>query len=135
MIHNRKAATRMDRGNVKQSVVFVISIVAVSALAVVFCFNAGVNRKARDKEMALRMDMEEKLSKFSDEKAALATRFSEMSAQLDVVKNSEGTLKQSLVQEQMISQELKEELDKLTRLKQGLEDELRSITAGEKLKK
>jgi ABC-type phosphate transport system auxiliary subunit len=74
------------------------------------CSNALRLKAARDKEMYSRLDSEERMSKFTNEKAALEKAIEEQKALIEA-------LKKDLAQEQLASQALKEEIQKLTRSK------------------
>jgi chromosome segregation ATPase len=89
------------------------------------CNNAHRNRLARDKEMVARLDLEEKINKFSQEKKAIEDKVSSLTQGLEEEKAAHQATKKALVQEQLVSQSLKEELQKVTQLKEALEEDLK----------
>jgi hypothetical protein len=86
------------------------------------CNSAMRQKVARDKEMAARLALEEKMSKFSQEKSVLEEKVKakEKEAQ-DLTETLEAT-KKALVQDQLVNASLKEELQKETKLKEALEE-------------
>jgi uncharacterized protein HemX len=100
------------------------------------CFSAVRQKAARDKEMVARLALEEKTSKYAQEKSALEEKAKAKENQVQELKASLETTKKALVQDQLVSQSLKEELQKVTKLKETLEEELRqALVDGKKTKK
>lgn len=89
------------------------------------CGNARRQRVARDKEMAVRLDLEEKMSKFNQEKAALEAKMGSLAQGLEEEKAAHQATKKALLQEQLQNQSLKEELQKVVKLKEALEEDLK----------
>lgn len=87
--------------------------------------SSGRNKKMAQSEMAVRMELEEKMSNFSKEKAKLEDALEEEKA-------ANQATKKALVAEQALNQDLKEELDKVTKLKEALEEDLKDALAGKK---
>ena len=118
-------------------------LVILATLSVVFffgtlssCSNAIRQKAARDKEMAARFALEEKTSKYVQEKTALEEKAKAKENQVEELKLSLETVKKDLVQDQLVNQGLKEELQKVTKLKEALEVELRqALIDGKKTKK
>ncbi|MDD4899299.1 MAG: hypothetical protein PHT31_01325 [Candidatus Omnitrophica bacterium] len=107
-------------------------IIILAVLAAIFflgtissCGNAVRQKRARDKEMATRLDLEEKMSKFNQEKLGLETKITALSQQVEEEKTALETTKKALLQEQLVGQSLKEELQKVTKLKEALEEDLK----------
>lgn len=107
-------------------------ILVLTILTVIFfmstvgsCNNAHRLKLARDKEMATRLDLEEKMNKFIQEKTAWENKLDSLTQDLEKEKATHEATKQSLTQEQLVNQSLKEELQKLTKLKETLEDDLK----------
>lgn len=69
-------------------------------------------------EKAIRWDSEQKMNEIKQEKGALEKTLEEVKAENEVTKNA-------LLQEQLISQSLKGELQKVTKLKEALEEDLK----------
>lgn len=89
------------------------------------CSNAVRQKKARDKEMATRLDLEEKMSKFAQEKAGVEGKLNAATQGLEEEKVAHQATKNALLQEQLVDQSLKEELQKVTKLKDALEEDLK----------
>jgi hypothetical protein len=89
------------------------------------CNSSLRNKSARNKEMAARLDLEEKMSKFNQDKAAIDKQLAAVNQQLNEEKAAHQASKNSLLQEQLVNQSLKEELQKLTKLKEALEEDLK----------
>ncbi len=76
------------------------------------CSSSMRQKKAREKEMAVRLDAEEKLVKFTQEKQGLEDRFKAKEQELADEKAAHQVTKKALLQEQLVNQGLKEELAK-----------------------
>lgn len=119
----------------------IVAILAI--LSVVFfystlssCSNALRQKAARDKEMIARLALEEKTSKYVQEKAVLEEKVKAKENQVQELKVALETDKKALVQEQLVSQNLKDELQKVAKLKEALEEELKqTLVNGKKNKK
>ena len=98
------------------------------------CSNTGRLRSIRDKEMATRLDLEEKLSKFTQEKAAAEEKLNSLTQELEAEKTAHQTTKKALLQEELVNQSLKEELQKITKLKEALEENLKEALVTDKTK-
>jgi len=116
----------MDEG-LKNRIVIILAI-----LTVIFFFstlsscNSAMRQKAgRDKEMAARFQLEEKMAKFSQEKSALEEKAKAKEKETEEANAAFGAAKKALVQEQLMNQGLKEELQKVTELKVSLENDLK----------
>jgi len=98
------------------------------------CNNAVRQKAARDKEMAARLAIEEKISKFSQETFSLEEKAKAKEKEVQELKAKLDEAEKDLVQNQMINQSLKEELQKVTKLKESIENDLKAAQA-KKLKK
>ncbi len=118
-------------GFLKNRTVVILSIIAALFFlgAVGSCNNAMRQKASRDKEMASRLQLEEKMTKFSQEKSALEEKAKAEEKSAEELKNTLDSTKKTLLQEQLINQSLKEELEKMTKLKVGLEEELKGVKA------
>jgi len=94
------------------------------------CGTAHRQRSARDKEMATRLDLEEKMNKFTQEKTAIEAKLNAANQDLAAEKASHDSTKKALLQEQLVNQSLKEELQKVTKLKEALEEDLKDALTG-----
>jgi hypothetical protein len=96
-----------------------LTVLLLIACAVLVIFNiqscaAGMRqKKAREKEMAVRLDAEEKLAAFSGEKQAFEEKLKAKEQELIDEKTAHQATKKSLLQEQLVNQGLKEELARL----------------------
>lgn len=101
---------------------------ALFFLSAVSSCNSAIHQKARgNKELAARLALEEKISKFSFDRSALEEKAKAKEKEAQELKAALDNANKSLVQEQLISQSLKEELQKETKLKESLEDNLQQI--------
>jgi len=123
--------------NLKTRVILILAILSVIFFlgTISSCTNAARQKRSRDKEMATRLDLEEKMSKFTQEKQALETKITVLSGQLEEEKAAHQATKKALLQEQMVDSSLKEELQKVTKLKEALEEDLKdALTKGKSTK-
>ncbi len=106
-----------------------IAVSALAALCFVFaigsCSQATRQKSAREKEMAQRLDAEERLSVFNREKVALEERIAALQKELQAQKDSFEQAKAETAQEQSVNESLKLEIEKLNRLKTTLESNLK----------
>ena len=107
-------------------------VIVLAILTVIFFFstlsscNSAMRQKAgRDKEMAARLQLEEKMGKFSQEKSALEEKAKAKEKEAQEAKADFEAAKKALVQEQLMNQGFKEELQKVTALKVALENDLK----------
>jgi len=115
----------------KNNLIFVFA--GMSLLFFVFTVsscNATFRQKlARDKEMATRLNLEERMSKFSQEKAKVDEKNKAMEKELLETQSALDSVKKALQEEQMVNQSLKDELAKTAKVKEGLEEEIKNIQA------
>jgi len=81
-----------------------------------------------DKEKAISWDAEQKINELKKEKATLEKQLAE-------TKTAEDVAQKALLQEQLANQGLKEELDKVTKLKDKLEEDLKEALVTSKSKR
>jgi len=114
----------------------VLILAAVSALLLVFnfssCFNAMHAKAGRDKELASRLALEEKTAKFVQEKSVLEEKVKAQASEVAELKVALEAARKALLQDQLVSASLKEELTKVVKLKENLEDQLRQAQANVK---
>ena len=103
-------------------------LIILAVLLTIFFFstlsscNSFLRQKsARDKEMAMRLALEERMSKFSQDKSALEEKAKAKEKEAQELKDALEISKKALVQEQLINQSLKEDLGKITKSKEALE--------------
>ena len=107
-------------------------ILVLGILTVIFfigtvgsCSNAHRQKVARDREMATRLELEENMNKFIQEKGAIQEKVNTLSRELEEEKVAHQASKKALLQEQLVNQSLKEELGKVIKLKEALEEDLK----------
>ncbi|MFA5275838.1 MAG: hypothetical protein WC417_02970 [Candidatus Omnitrophota bacterium] len=119
---------------VKNKLIFVLAAVCVLFLVSTLSSCNGILRQklTLNKEVAARFNLEEKMSKFNQEKAGLDAEIKEKEKELSAARSELDTAKKDLQQEQMVSLSLKDELTKVVKAKEGLEAELENIRAKNK---
>ncbi|MCG2714354.1 MAG: hypothetical protein L6308_05925 [Candidatus Omnitrophica bacterium] len=123
----------MDEQLKNRLVVILAVLTAIFFFATLSSCNSAVRQKAaRDKEMSARLQLEEKMSKFSSEKSALEEKALAKEKEALEAKQNFETTKKVLLQEQLVNESLKEELQKVTKLKENLENDLKNALAAEK---
>ncbi len=106
-----------------------IACVALLFTSISSCGTAQRQKSSRDKEMLLRLDLEEKMSKAGQERQASEKKLSALIEELAQEKTSLAAVKKQLLQEQVVSQSLKDELLKVTKLNAKLEEDLKAALA------
>ncbi len=122
----------------KNRIVIILAVLlAIFFFASLSSCNSAMRQKAgRDKEMAARLALEEKMSKFSQDRSALEEKAKAKEKEAQELKAAFESVNKSLVGEQLINQSLKEELQKVTKLKEALEEDLKQAKEdGKKNKK
>ena len=103
--------------------------ITLTIIAFMFAFNGNIkadrNKKLFEKEMAFRLDMEEKLSKIRNEKINLITVLKDR--ELEIKRNTEriNSLNNIISEKNKEIENLQTELEKLNLLKEKLEDNLK----------
>jgi len=117
-------------------------IIALVILALIFligmiksCSDSGRYKINGSNEMRTRIDCEEKLNNFSKEKAAMENKANAATQSLEEERAALAATKKALLQEQLVSQSLKEEIEKITKLKEALEEDLKEALAKVKAEK
>jgi len=113
----------------------VILLVIFSITTFKSCADASRYKKSTTKEMGTRMDCEEKLNNFTKEKTGLENKLNSLSQQLEESSAALSAAKKALLQEQLVSESLKEEVQKITKLKEALEEDLKNALVKTKTKK
>lgn len=124
--------------NIKGRAIIILSVLVVLLLALNIgsCASSLSQNSSRRKEMAQRIELEEKLSKFNQEKAVIIDKVKAKDRELDEEKALHEATKKALLQEQLVGQSLKEDLQKVTKVKEALEEELKgALAANKKAKK
>ncbi len=121
-------------GFLKNRPILLLSVVSLFLLIfnIGSCLSSCSQSSSRQKEMAQRLEAEEKVVKLSSEKAALAEKLKEKERELEQERASLETVKKDLLQEQLVCQSLKEDLQKVTKLKEDLEEDLKKALKNSK---
>jgi septal ring factor EnvC (AmiA/AmiB activator) len=100
------------------------------------CNSARRHKLLRDKEMAARLLMEEQSTKFVQERSLLEERAKAKENEVAELKTALEASQKALTQSQLINQSLKDELQKVTKLKESQEEQLKqALSDGKKFKK
>lgn len=115
----------------RSAVSFVLAILVIIGFAVAFNSNnkANKNRKAFEKEMAFRLDMEEKVSKLRNDKMELTTQLKTKDVEIQKKDQLLADLNKTVSQQQETIETLQLELKGMTLLKNELEDDLKAESA------
>lgn len=117
-------------------VILGVSTLALLVSNIASCANIYGKDSLRKKEMLQRMDVEEKMSRAAFDNAASAEKIRALQKELDDETAAHQATKKALTQEQMIVKSLKEDLQKVTKTNDILEEELKKYSPlGLKVKK
>ncbi len=114
-----------------------VMMLAILSL-VLFVFNIGScissygQNTELKKEMAQRLDTEEKMTRANQEKAALLEKLKIKEKESEEDKAALQATRKALTQEQLVCRNLQDELEKVTKLKEALEDNLKKALAENK---
>ena len=113
--------------SLKNRVIMVLAILALIFFIgmIKSCSDSGRYKINGNNEMRTRIDCEEKLNNFSKEKAAIEKKVNAATEVLEEERVALTAAKKALLQEQLVSQSLKEEIEKITKLKEALEEDLK----------
>ncbi|RJP29721.1 MAG: hypothetical protein C4533_01665 [Candidatus Omnitrophota bacterium] len=123
--------------NLGNKLVYILGALCVVLLVITFssCSNASRQKAAREKEIFNKLEAEEKLSKVSQDKVSMQEKIAALTKESEALAGDLGKTKNLLEQEKMISQSIKEELNKVTKEKESLERQLEEALAGNKANK
>lgn len=123
----------MDESLKNRIVIILAVLTAVFFFATLSSCNSAMRQKAaHDKEMAARLALEEKMSKFSQDKSGLEEKAKAKEKEAQELKDTLEATKKALIQDQLVNQSLKEELEKVSKLKETLEENLKEAATGAK---
>lgn len=113
---------------IKNRVVLVLGVICLVLFIsnVSSCMLAQRSKGAFNKEMSTRMDLEEKMSKFTQEKTLLEAKVAKLTQDFEQEKNEHKKDSIKLNQDDQVIQSLKEELQKLNNLNDKLEEDLKA---------
>jgi len=118
----------MEEG-VKNKLILALAI--LTAIFLIFsissCFSSCRQKAEIGREMALRMDLEEKISRFNQEKVKLENKIKELDQLIAQEKKAHEASRKALSEERLVNKSLKEELDKVIKLKEKLEEDLKEV--------
>ena len=125
----------MEEG-LKNRVILILTILTVIFFLMVIhsCSNVQKYRRAKDKETALRFEVEDKMNKFNQEKQGYDEKLKSANQALEEEKSAHQVTQKALLQEQLVNQSLQEELEKVIKLKEALEEDLKEALTGNKSK-
>lgn len=104
----------MDEGLKNRIVIILAMLTAIFFFGTLgSCSSALRQKTGRDKEMSMRLQLEEKMSKFSQEKSALEEKAKAKEKEAEELKAELEATKKTLAQEQLVNESLKEELQKV----------------------
>ncbi|MFA5089897.1 MAG: hypothetical protein WC510_02535 [Candidatus Omnitrophota bacterium] len=123
----------MEEG-IKNRVMMILAILSTIFFigTVGSCSSLHRQKAARDKEMAMRLDIEEKMNKIMQEKTVAEEKLKAKDKELEEMKSAQQTLSKDLAQEQLVTQSLKEELHKSDEFKKALERDLKDALVNDK---
>lgn len=105
----------MGEGLKNRITIILAMLTAIFFFGTLSSFNSALRQKAgRDKEMSMRLQLEEKMSKFSQEKSALEEKAKAKEKEAQELRAELEVTKKALGQEQLVNESLKEELQKVT---------------------
>lgn len=119
---------------IKNRIIAILALLAVIMCIgwVSSCVDSGQYKKGRQEEISKRLDAEEKMSKLAQEKPALEEKIKAREKELTEEKLAHQATLKLLEQEQLVNISLKDELLKVTRLKETLEENLKEALAQNK---
>lgn len=110
-------------------VFFSILLVIISLRS---CSISQRTKEVRDKEIAARLDLEEKVSKIEQQKTNLEKKINNLGKELEQEKSAHEAVKKSLDDEKLENNRLRDELEKVNRLKEKLEENLKEALVSDK---
>lgn len=120
--------------NAKNKLILILVLFSI-LLIIISLRSCGINRKTRevrDKEIATRLDLEEKVSKIEQQKDNLEKKITNSDKELEQEKAAHEVTKKSLNDEKSENDRLRDELEKTTRLKEKLEENLKEALVNNK---
>ncbi len=114
--------------NLKGKVVLILVVLSLILFVsnISSCMLAQKSKGAFNKEMSTRMDLEEKLAKFNQEKAGLEAKLVKLNQELEQEKKEHEKTSVKFDQDEQLIQSLKEELQKVKNLCDKLEEDLKA---------
>lgn len=101
--------------------ILLILVIIFFVSTIASCGNASRQRLAREKELTARLDMEEKINKTIQEEAAVGEKLKALGQELENEKSAHQATIDTLEEQRLVVKGLKEELEKVTKVKEALE--------------
>jgi predicted Holliday junction resolvase-like endonuclease len=121
-------------GKVQKIIVLIVGVLCLILLLTTFqsCSNVRKFEEKARKEENLRFDAEEKQKKINDERADYEEKAKKLEQELNLKKAEAETVNKALLQQQLLNASLKTEVEKLSKLKETLEEDLKNalVSAG-----
>jgi hypothetical protein len=116
----------MEEG-IKDRIIMALVILNVIflILAVGSCNDNRKQRKLKDQEISTRLDIEKQMADYTKLKTELEVALKTNQQTLEEERVGQEATRKALLQEQLINKSLKEELEKITKLKEALEEDLK----------
>ncbi|PIQ88898.1 MAG: hypothetical protein COV72_06375 [Candidatus Omnitrophica bacterium CG11_big_fil_rev_8_21_14_0_20_42_13] len=116
---------------IKNRIILIIGIACVMLFVWDFGVTSELSKVKKDmkNEMRLRLEFEEQNISFLKEKTSFEDKIKKLTADLENNKAALEELKKSLDEELLASKTLKSELDKITKLKAAMEEDLKEALA------
>jgi hypothetical protein len=116
----------MEEG-IKDRIIMALVILNVIflILAVGSCNDNRKQRKLKDQELSTRLDIEKQMADYTKLKTELEVALKTNQQTLEEERVGQEATRKALLQEQLINKSLKEELEKITKLKEALEEDLK----------
>ena len=126
----------MEEG-IKSRIILILAILtAIFFIATLnSCMDARRWKKDRDSEKSTRFDLEARAQKFESEKSALEDKVRKSDKSVEEAKAELSKTKEALLQQQAANKNLTEELEKVTKLKDALEENLKEALVGKSPKR
>lgn len=117
------------KDNIKNTVIILLALLTGVFLVISFSSynNSRKQKLSRDKEMATRLDLEEKLNKVAQGKSAVEQELKNIFKNLEEEKIAHEATKKTLSEQESSIQNLKEELGAALKLKEKLEADLKEV--------
>jgi len=127
----------MDEQQLKERILFICIIFTIISLilAISLGVTARRNKVKFQKEMALRIELEENLENSKFVFSALEEEIKKLQNQVNAQKEAYQRIEEELEEEQLVSKALKEELMKTNKLKEVLENNLKEALVGKSSKR
>lgn len=127
----------MIEEKVKDRIILIVGLLCCIFFIWAIGASSGISKHKRDleSERRRRLELEEQNVNFSKEKSALEENVRQLTGQLEEEKATQQITNKALVQERKISMDLREELEKVIRLKEALEEDLKEALIKEPRKR